>query len=156
MCQKFREMLYTSPTIVSISEVQIHSYLWGKKRHLNQKSEEEFPCTVYKIFPLCCLIVASKWKILKNALVFITPNRMSYCSQELVPELFLIYTNTVIVFKTCRGRTRINKQGNGFCVEVHQKHDQCAEAFVDNGTLLENKECLVFLMLFFLTWCSLY
>lgn len=75
---------------------------------------------------------------------------MSYCSQELVPEFFLIYTDTVIVFKTFRGRSRINKQVNGFCVEVHQKPGQCAEAFADNVSLLENRECLVFLILSFL------
>lgn len=90
-------------------------------------------------------------KILVNAFAFLTPNRMSYCSQELVPELPLICRNTVIVFKTCRGRSRLSKQVNGLCVEVHQKHGQCAEVFVDNGSLLENRECLVFLMLSFLT-----
>lgn len=95
-------------------------------------------------------------KILVNAFAFLTithpniPNRMSYCSQELIPELFLIYTSTVIVLKTCRGRSKINKQVSGLCVGVHQKHGQCAEAFVDNGSLLESRECLVFLILSFL------
>lgn len=90
-----------------------------------------------------------------NTAVFITPGVTIYCSQEIIPKLSVMYTNTVIALKQFRRRNRVNKQGQ-VTVSVYKVPGKCGQFADGKLSLLENKECLVFLLVSFLVRCSLH